>query len=144
MQMDCLKLLLLQVFKCLKLGTKGEINLALICQFILTKHDKVIQLLIDTSRLPEAAFYARTYCPSQISRVVDLWKQSLVKAGKTQMAEAIADPGTHEDLFQDYQISLDMEKVFSGIKNAGMPPSAAYSAYSAFDNVDVIGGTRVY
>lgn len=114
------------------------------CQFILGNHIEVLQLLIDTLRLPEAAFYARTYCPSQISRVVDLWKQSLIKIGKSKMANAIADPVKYEDLFPDYQISLDMEKVLGGIKNAGMPPAAAYNAYAVFDNVDVIKGIVVF
>jgi len=30
--------------------------------------DKCLQLLIDTNRLPEAAFLARTYLPSHVSR----------------------------------------------------------------------------
>jgi coatomer subunit beta' len=122
------------------LGVKGEVNLALLCQFILSNHNEVIKLLLDTSRFPEAAFYSRTYCPSQISNVVNLWKKSLVKAGKSKMADAIADPVTYQDKFPDYQISLDIEKVFGGIKNAGTPPATAYGAYSAFDSVDVISG----
>lgn len=30
--------------------------------------DECLELLIRTNRLPEAAFFARTYAPSQISR----------------------------------------------------------------------------
>jgi len=36
-----------------------------------------LELLIRTNRLPEAAFLARTYLPSQVSRVVKLWRENL-------------------------------------------------------------------
>lgn len=41
--------------------------------------DQCLELLIRTNRLPEAAFLARTYLPSQVSRVVKLWRENLAK-----------------------------------------------------------------
>ena len=49
-------------------------------------------------RLPEAAFFARTYLPSEISRVVGLWRESLAKTNK-KASEALADPTEYENLF---------------------------------------------
>ena len=37
-------------------------------RFVCSKVEEAIQLLIDANRIPEAAFMARTYMPSQISR----------------------------------------------------------------------------
>lgn len=43
------------------------------------KLNDCVDLLINTKRLPEAALFARTYIPSEVSRVVALWKESLGK-----------------------------------------------------------------
>lgn len=68
-----------------------------------------MQLLIDTNRLPEAAFFARTYLPSQISRVVKLWKEELKKTSE-KAAQALADPTEYENLFSGYQDLLKAEQ----------------------------------
>lgn len=44
--------------------------------------DQCLELLIRTNRLPEAAFLARTYLPSQVSRVVKLWRENLAKVNQ--------------------------------------------------------------
>ena len=46
----------------------GRSNVAFIAYFITGQIDECVQLLIDTNRIPEAAFLARTYAPSKISR----------------------------------------------------------------------------
>ena len=60
-------------------------------------------------RLPEAAFFARTYLPSEISRVVALWRESLAKTNK-KASEALADPTEYENLFpglrENFQVIL--------------------------------------
>lgn len=35
--------------------------------------EQCLEILISTNRLPEAAFFARTYLPSQISRYVSIF-----------------------------------------------------------------------
>ncbi|XP_057189679.1 coatomer subunit beta'-like [Triplophysa rosa] len=52
--------------------------------------DNCLELLIKTNRLPEAAFLARTYLPSQVS--------SLSKVNQ-KAAESLADPTEYENLF---------------------------------------------
>ena len=46
----------------------GRSNVAFLAYFITSQVEKCINLLIDTGRVPEAAFMARTYMPSMISR----------------------------------------------------------------------------
>ena len=65
--------------------------------------------MIDTNRLPEAAFFARTYLPSQISRVVKLWQEELKKTNE-KAAQSLADPENYENLFVGYQDGLKTEQ----------------------------------
>uniref|UniRef100_T1IL74 Uncharacterized protein n=1 Tax=Strigamia maritima TaxID=126957 RepID=T1IL74_STRMM len=78
--------------------TNGKNNVAFLSFFLLGDLEKCLELLISTNRLPEAAFFARTYLPSQISRILTLWKESLGKTNK-KAAEALADPAQYENLF---------------------------------------------
>ena len=39
--------------------------------------EECLELLISTGRIPEATFFARTYAPSQVSRVLALWRDDL-------------------------------------------------------------------
>lgn len=71
-----------------------------------------MQILIDTNRLPEAALFARTYLPSKITYVVDLWKNNLSKTNE-KASKAIADPNEYENLFPGYTESLRVEKFLS-------------------------------
>uniref|UniRef100_A0A0B7B2C4 Beta'-coat protein n=1 Tax=Arion vulgaris TaxID=1028688 RepID=A0A0B7B2C4_9EUPU len=50
----------------------GQNNVAFLAQFMLGRLEECLEILIRTKRLPEAAFFARSYMPSQISRVVEL------------------------------------------------------------------------
>ncbi|XP_075717399.1 coatomer subunit beta' [Rhinoderma darwinii] len=76
----------------------GKNNVAFLSYFLLGKIDTCLELLISTGRLPEAAFLARTYLPSQVSRVVKLWKESLSKINQ-KAADSLADPTEYENLF---------------------------------------------
>jgi len=41
----------------------GKHNVSFVCLFLLGQLDECINLLVSTKRLPEAAFFARTYAP---------------------------------------------------------------------------------
>lgn len=58
----------------------GQHNVAFLSTLLLGDVEKCVNILIETDRLPEAAFFARTYCPSQVSRIVSLWRD---KAART-------------------------------------------------------------
>lgn len=87
----------------------GKTNVAFLAYFMQGRLDKCLDLLIKTDRLPEAAFLARTYLPSQVSRVVKLWKESLSKVNQ-KAADALADPSQYGNLFPGLQRSLLAEK----------------------------------
>ncbi len=55
----------------------GHFNIAFLSNFVLGKLDQCLDILIENQRLPEATFFARTYLPSQINRVVGLWREKL-------------------------------------------------------------------
>jgi len=40
---------------------------------------RCIEVLIKSKRIPEAAFFAKTYCPSKVTDIVNLWKKDLEK-----------------------------------------------------------------
>ncbi len=81
-------------------------------------------MLIETNRLPEAAFFARTYLPSEISRVVKLWKDELKKTSE-KAAQALADPTEYENLFPGYQDLLKTEQ-FVAPERQRLQPAQAY------------------
>ena len=47
---------------------EGQSNIGFLTNFLLGRLEVCLEILIKTGRLPEAAFFARTYLPSQISR----------------------------------------------------------------------------
>ncbi|MCG8341017.1 MAG: hypothetical protein MI674_07155 [Cytophagales bacterium] len=58
---------------------QGKSNIAFMAHFLLGDLDECIQLLLESGRMPEAAFFARTYAPSKMSDVVSLWQDDLKK-----------------------------------------------------------------
>jgi coatomer subunit beta' len=119
----------------LKLATvardAGKNNIAFVCLFVLRRLEDCLQLLCDTQRLPEAAFFAHTYLPSHIAPVLALWKDDLRAKGhpvcclsihpipypafylsicpalpEQKAAEALADPSEYPNLFPDLDIAL--------------------------------------
>jgi len=65
------------------LGERAEeltrANVAFAAYFLLHNLEKCIDVLVNSNRIEQAAIFARTYCPSHIPRLVDLWKESLKK-----------------------------------------------------------------
>ena len=48
--------------------SEGHNNIAFMANFLLGRTEECLQILINTGRLSEAAFFSRTYLPSQVSR----------------------------------------------------------------------------
>ena len=88
---------------------KGQNNISFLSYFTLGRLEDCLELLIQTNRLPEAAFFARTYLPSQISRIISLWRDELRKKNE-KAAQALADPKDYENLFNGYQHTLRAEQ----------------------------------
>merc|ERR1712232_1171086 len=86
-------------------------NIAVLCHVLLGDNKAGLQVLIKAGRLPEAAFFARSYCPSELSGVVALWKGGLANVNQT-VADVLAYPKTHPDLFPDFDLTLQAEAAF--------------------------------
>lgn len=57
----------------------GKTNVAFASLFVLGDVSGCVDLLVSSGRIPEAAFFARTYLPSRMSELVALWKTDLAK-----------------------------------------------------------------
>ncbi|GJQ82787.1 hypothetical protein Trydic_g13490 [Trypoxylus dichotomus] len=77
---------------------EGKNNISFLSYFLLGDLRKCLDILIQTDRLPEAAFFARSYLPDQISYVVELWRQQL-SAINEKAGQSLADPKDYENLF---------------------------------------------
>jgi len=115
---------------------QGKGNVGFLAFFLLGKMEECLELLIKTDRIPEAAFLARTYLPSQMSRVVTLWKENLSKISPPA-AEALADPSAHPSLFPDLDVALQVEQLF--LQNRSTPLAAgAYPTAKGDVELDLI------
>ncbi|GBL78720.1 Coatomer subunit beta' [Araneus ventricosus] len=104
--------------------TAGINNVAFISYFLLGKKEKALNMLVQTGRLPEAAFFARTYLPSQVSRIVKLWKENLKKVNE-KASLALADPEEYENLFPGLSSAIKAEQFMK--QNQIRQPAASYS-----------------
>lgn len=77
----------------------GQFNIAFLSNFVLGKLDQCLDILIENQRIPEAAFFCRTYLPSQTSRIIDLWREKLKSMNMERSAQALANPSDYENLF---------------------------------------------
>ncbi|XP_056020292.1 coatomer subunit beta'-like isoform X6 [Ostrea edulis] len=98
----------------------GQNNVAFISHFVLGRLEECLEVLINTGRLPEAAFFARTYLPSQVSRVVELWREHLGKVNK-KAANSLADPQEYENLFPDWKNALKTETFLKPQRQRAIP-----------------------
>ncbi|KAF7269278.1 hypothetical protein GWI33_017733 [Rhynchophorus ferrugineus] len=73
-------------------------NLSFLSYLLVGDLQKCLDILINTGRLPEAAFFARSYLPDKVSDVVQLWKEKL-SATNEKAGQSLADPKTYENLF---------------------------------------------
>ncbi|XP_022048720.2 coatomer subunit beta'-like [Acanthochromis polyacanthus] len=114
----------------------GKTNVAFITFFMQGRLDKCLELLIKTDRLPEAAFLARTYMPSQVPRVVKLWKDSLSKVNQ-KAADALADPTQYSNLFPGLQQALLAEQYLKET-HVGVRPAAEYPLVTPNEDCNVL------
>merc|ERR1719383_1225780 len=113
----------------------GKNNIAFISYFVLGKLEECLEVLVQSNRLAEAAFFARTYLPSQISRVVGLWKESVAKKN-TKAASAIADPTDYENLFPGLRQCFQAENYLKTERNSSIP-ALAYPSMTPNEERDI-------
>lgn len=106
---------------------QGKHNISFLSMFMLGDIESCLDILINTNRLPEAAFFARSYIPSKISYVVQLWRNELAKINE-KAGQSLADPEQYENLFPSLQESLKAEQYL--LKNQqSLPAQAAKNVY---------------
>eukprot|EP00941_MAST-03F_sp_MAST-3F-sp1_P004205 g4205.t1 len=104
---------------------KGRTNVAFTAYFLLGKLEECIEILIKAGRVPEAAFMARTYLPSEVPRLVSLWRANLQKVSK-KAAESLADPSEYANLFPDLPLALKAENFFKQRRAQGSVSASMY------------------
>nr|CAG4643737.1 EOG090X01FO [Lepidurus arcticus] len=107
----------------------GKNNIAFLTRFLLGDLEACLETLIQTNRLPEAAFFARTYLPSQISRVVQLWKDSLGKVN-AKAGQSLADPQEYDNLFPGLANAVKAEQ-YCRAERQTRKTAAAYPTLTA-------------
>lgn len=100
----------------IKAKETGRSNVAFLSFFVTGQIEECIQLLLDTNRIPEAAFLARTYMPSMVSPVLQLWKTDL-RSINEKAADALADPEKYPNLFPDLEWALKVESIFKSARD---------------------------
>ncbi|XP_069159666.1 coatomer subunit beta' isoform X8 [Procambarus clarkii] len=100
---------------------QGRNNVAFLSHFLTGNLKECLELLIKTNRVPEAAFFARTYLPSEMSRVVGLWKAA---AGE-KIGQSLADPAQYDNLFPGLK---DVVKTQRFLEKQSRPIPAASAA----------------
>ncbi|KAG0196867.1 hypothetical protein BGX28_009673 [Mortierella sp. GBA30] len=119
----------------------GKTNIAFACYLTLGQAEECIEILIGTERIPEAALMARTYLPSAVPRVLNLWKESLETAGRSKTAEALADPTEYEDMFPDLQYGLQAEEAVKASREHPLPANA-YPQWKELLDRDIIADIK--
>uniref|UniRef100_M4BLE0 Beta'-coat protein n=2 Tax=Hyaloperonospora arabidopsidis (strain Emoy2) TaxID=559515 RepID=M4BLE0_HYAAE len=108
---------------------KRRYNIAFICWLLLGKTTDCVEVLKETKRFPEAAFFARSYCPSKMQLVMDKWRDDLA-AVSSRAAKALADPAHNPALFENLQLSMQAEEMLLA-HNGCDETMALASAYAA-------------
>lgn len=112
---------------------KGKTNIAFVSYLLTGNVEECANLLIATNRLPEAAFFARTYLPSRVEEIVSLWKEDLSKVSETA-ANALADPASNPEHFPDRDVALQVEKMFLAQREATRATGISASDYPTAKN----------
>jgi len=109
----------------------GKTNIAFSAYLLTGNVEACADILISSNRLPEAAFFARTYVPSRVDEIVSLWKADLAKISESA-AEALVKPLDKKEAFPDFDIALQVEKMFltqrDATKASGIPSSEYLTA----------------
>ena len=101
-------------------------NVAFLSSFLMGELEDCLDTLIKSGRLPEAAFFARTYLPSEVSRVLPLWKVELAKVSE-KAGQSLADPENYENLFPNFAKSLEAQTRLERERKIRMPANKCSS-----------------
>ncbi|TPP64734.1 Coatomer subunit beta' [Fasciola gigantica] len=112
-------------------STESKDNVAFLARFLLSDLEGCLELLVKAERLPEAAFFARTYLPSKVPEIVELWRTWLDQSTKSsaKIVQALANPKDYPNLFPGLEDSLAAEQWLKvDRKQRTQLPASAYSS----------------
>jgi len=92
----------------------GKNNVAFLSFFIRGELEQCLELLISTKRMPEAAFFARSYLPSKLPQVLTWWKDHVATLSE-KASKSLANPEEYKNLFPNYEQSLVEEAEREGL-----------------------------
>lgn len=92
-----------------KTAAVGTVNIAFASALQTGDAGRCVDLLLSSGRVPEGAFFSRTYKPSLAPRAVNVWRKDLEGKGRKKLASSIADPDQDADAFPGWQELLDRE-----------------------------------
>ncbi|XP_047316950.1 coatomer subunit beta'-2 [Impatiens glandulifera] len=119
---------------------QGKNNVAFVCLFMLGELEDCLQLFIDSNRIPEAALMARSYLPSKVPEIVAIWRKDLNKINP-KAAESLADPEEYPNLFEDWQVALEVELKAAETRGT-YPPAGEYVNYSGRPHINLVEAFR--
>lgn len=94
-----------------------------------------MEILQKAGRNAEAAFFVRTYMPSQVEGCVQNWKLKL----PPKVGQSIANPEEHPDEFPDFKLALASEKIASDIaQRVYNNPASSYKDVLSLLDLDLI------
>jgi len=102
--------------------SQSRFNVGFMSLFLSGKLEDCLQLLVDCDRISEASFFARTYLPSQMGRVVELWRADVAKVNE-KAAEGIANPDDYPNLFPNLESALIAEAALKQHRAQSVPAS---------------------
>ena len=120
----------------------GRTNVAFLSLFLLGDVEACLDLLCSVGRIPEAAFLARTYMPSHVTRIVQMWRKDLASVSQ-QAAESLADPTEYEEMFPDFQSALKAEEAFKKARANVLGASSAFSSGDGDDDGSKVAEEKV-
>jgi coatomer subunit beta' len=107
--------------------TANEDNISFFAHLLTGNIDSCLNVLIENDRLPEAAFFAHTYCPTKVPLVVSQWREkasrSLAGVSQKNIGESLADPIKYENLFPGYDESLKGDSYLQQLLKIPVPAS---------------------
>jgi coatomer subunit beta' len=103
---------------------QGKFNISFLSLLLSEDLEGCLNILIETNRIPEAAFFARTYLPDKVSYVLNLWRSELGKINE-KAGQSLADPEKYENLFPGFADSLKTQKYLEKERSELLPAHLA-------------------
>ena len=82
----------------------------------------------------------RTYLPSQVPRIVELWRTELGKVSE-KAGQSLADPKEYSNLFPDYAASLKAEQMLKKERSTVIPAKDYMEILVRFKPLNFLSGT---